>query len=113
MAIVNKQKRIILIGYKIGSRSLKNLQTQLKEDQNARRVLRVRRTSIRYKRRPSDHVVAWGPTAPCPHVDQEQEAAKKVASDKLLSFQKFKEAGIATPEWTLIKLLQKLGIRNT
>ena len=95
-----KQKRIILIGYKIGSRSLKNLQTQLKEDQTERRVLRVRRTSIRYKRRVSDRIVAWGPTLPSPHVDQQQEAAKKIASDKLLSFRKFKEHNIPTPEWT-------------
>jgi hypothetical protein len=95
-----KQKRIILIGYKIGSRSLKNLQTQLKEDQTERRVLRVRRTSIRYKRRVSDRIVAWGPTLPSPHVDQQQEAAKKIASNKLLSFRKFKEHNVPTPEWT-------------
>ena len=110
MPIVKKQKqslskRIILIGYKIGSRSLKNLQTQLKEDQTARRVLRVRRTSIKYKRRPSDCIVAWGPTAPCQHTDQQQEQAKKVASDKLLSFQKFKEAGVSIPEWTTDKAI--------
>lgn len=98
-----KQKRIILIGYKIGSRSLKNLQTQLKEDQDERRVLRVRRTSTRYKRRVSDRIVAWGPTNPCPHVDQTQEAAKKVASDKLLSFQKFTEASVSVPDWTTDK----------
>lgn len=98
-----KQKRIILIGYKIGSRSLKNLQTQLKEDQEERRVLRVRRTSVRYKRRLSDKIIAWGPTAPCPHVNQAQEIAKKVASDKLLSFQKFKEASVSIPEWTTDK----------
>ena len=95
-----KQKRIILIGYKIGSRSLKNLQTQLKEDQTERRVLRVRRTSIRYKRRVSDRIVAWGPTLPSPHVNQQQETAKKIASDKLLSFRKFKEHNVPTPEWT-------------
>ena len=98
-----KQKRIILIGYKIGSRSLKNLQTQLKENQQERRVLRVRKTSLRYKRRPSDKIVAWGPTLPSPHVDQQQEAAKKTASDKLLAFQAFWEHGISTPEWTTSK----------
>lgn len=95
-----KQKRIILIGYKIGSRSLKNLQTQLKEDQDERRVLRVRRTSIRYRRRQSDRIVAWGPTAPSQHTDQAQEAAKKLASNKLLSFRKFSEHNVSVPEWT-------------
>lgn len=95
-----KQKRIILIGYKIGSRSLKNLQANLKEDQTDRRVLRVRKDSIRYKRRLSDKIIAWGPTAPCVHMDAAQEAAKKIASNKLLSFQKFKEHGVPTPEWT-------------
>jgi len=98
-----KQKRIILIGYKIGSKSLKNLQTQLKEDQQQRRVLRVRRTSTRYKRRVSDRIIAWGPTHPCPHVDQAQEAAKKIASNKLLSFQKFTENNVPVPEWTTDK----------
>ena len=97
---VMRQKRIILIGYKIGSRSLKNLQVQLKEDQQQRRVLRVRKNSVRYRRRLSDKIIAWGPTAPCPHTDAQQEAAKVIASNKLLSFQKFKEHGVSTPEWT-------------
>jgi len=83
--MIVKKKRIILIGYKIGSRSLKNLQGNLKEVQTDRRVLRVRKNSLRYKCRPSDKVVAWGPTAPCPHTDQQQEVAKKIASNKLLS----------------------------
>lgn len=95
-----RKKRIILIGYKIGSRSLKNLQSQLNEEQDARRVLRVRKNSIRYRRRLSDKIVAWGPTAPCPHTDAQQEIAKKIASNKLLSFRKFKEHGVCTPEWT-------------
>lgn len=95
-----KQKRIILIGYKIGSRSLKNLQTQLKEDQHDRHVLRVRKNSIRYKRRPSDKIIAWGPTAPCQHTNPDQEAAKALASNKLLSFIKFRVNNVSTPEWT-------------
>lgn len=98
-----RQKRIILIGYKIGSKSLKNLQAQLREDQDARRVLRVRKNSTRYRRRLSDKIVAWGPTAPCPHTDQAQEAAKIVASDKLLSFRKFSEHGVSCPVWTTDK----------
>lgn len=101
MDIINmKQKRIILIGYKLGSRSLKNLQAQLKEDQTDYRVLRVRRTSTRYRRRTTDKIIAWGPTLPSPHVNQEQEAAKKIASNKLLSFRKFSEHGVNCPEWT-------------
>lgn len=95
-----RPKRIILIGYKIGSRSLKNLQQQLREDQQQRRVLRVRRTSTRYRRRLSDKIIAWGPTLPSPHVDQAQEAAKKIASNKLRSFEKFSEHGVSCPEWT-------------
>ncbi len=95
-----RKKRIILIGYKIGSRSLKNLQTQLKEDQEDRNVLRVRRTSVSYRRRASDQIVAWGPTATSPHTDQQQEVAKKLASNKLYSFRKFTEHGISCPKWT-------------
>lgn len=98
-----KQKRIILIGYKIGSRSLKNLQTQLKEDQDERRVLRVRRNSVKFRRRLSDRVFGWGPCLPSPHVDQAQEAAKKVASNKLLSFQAFSAHNVPVPEWTTDK----------
>ena len=98
-----KQKRIILIGYKLGSRSLRNLQSQLKETQTERRVLRVHKTSPTYRRRLSDKIVTWGPTSPSPHGDPQQEAAKKVASDKLLSFQKFKEKDIPTPLWTTEK----------
>lgn len=97
---IKRKKRIILIGYKLGSRSLRNLQTNLKKEQNARRVLRVRKTSTTYKRRPSDVVVAWGPTAPCLHTNAAQEAAKKIASNKLLSFRQFKEHNVPTPEWT-------------
>jgi glutathione synthase/RimK-type ligase-like ATP-grasp enzyme len=95
-----RKKRIILIGYKIGSRSLKNLQTQLKEDQNVRNVLRVRRTSVRYRRRPSDSIIAWGPASPSVHTNVQQEIAKKIASNKLHSFLAFKEHGVCTPEWT-------------
>lgn len=98
-----RKKRIVLIGYKIGSKSLKNLQTQLKEDQNERNVIRVRRTSVRYRRRLSDRIVAWGPTNPCQHVDQAQEAAKRIASNKLLSFRKFSEHNVSVPEWTTDK----------
>lgn len=95
-----KQKRIILIGYKIGSRSLKNLQANLKEDQQDRRVLRVRKDSVRYKRRPSDKIVTWGKVAPSPHELAGQEQAKHIACNKLLSFRKFKEYGVSCPEWT-------------
>lgn len=103
MPIIKRRKRIILIGYKIGSRSLQNLQIQLKDNQTERRVLRVRRNSLRYKRRLSDHIVTWGPTAPCPYVDPAQEAAKKIASNKLHSFRKFSEYSIPVPEWTTDK----------
>lgn len=101
--VKKKQKRIILIGYKIGSQSLKNLQADLKLDQQDRRVLRVRKDSVRYKRRTSDKIIAWGPTAPCPHTDAQQEIAKKNASDKLLAFQAFWEYNVRTPEWTTSK----------
>ena len=112
IAVTKKQKRIILIGYKISSRSLKNMQQQLREDQTDRRVLRVRRTSLRYKRRPSDKIVAWGPTTPCPHTDQTQEAAKKIASNKLLAFRKLKEYNIPTPEWTTETAVAQQWIDN-
>lgn len=94
------KKRIILIGYKLGSQSLKNLQQCLKEQQQDRDVLRVDKNSTKYKRRPSDVVVAWGPVAPCPHVDVTQELAKEIANNKLEAFLRFKDHAVRTPEWT-------------
>lgn len=95
-----KKKRIILIGYKIGSQSLKNLQTNLKEQQDSRRVLRVRKNSVRYRRRQSDMIVTWGKVAPSPHEKVGQEQAKHIACNKLLSFRKFTEHSVSCPEWT-------------
>lgn len=98
-----KKKRIILIGYKVGSKSLKNLQTNLRELQTDRKVWRVRKNSPTFRRRASDKIVSWGVTDPCPHVDQQQEIAKKLACNKLHTFEKFKEADVPHPEWTTSK----------
>ena len=47
--------------------------------------------------------MAWGPTAPCPHIDAAQEAAKKIAANKLLAFQAFQDSNVSIPEWTTDK----------
>ena len=64
-----KKRRIVLIGYNVASQSLCNLQAQIKELKPDNPVLRVKKDSTRYVRRPRDVVVTWGPTAPCVHVD--------------------------------------------
>ena len=111
MAIA-KKKRIILIGYNIASRSLKNLQANLKEKFPTKRVLRVKRTSPTYKRRISDNVFNWGPCLPSQHVNIAQEQAKLIANNKLKTFQKFKEHGVCHPEWTVDKELAQQWIEE-
>ena len=100
MPVIKRRKRIILIGYKKASKSLRNLQAQLKQNYQERLTLRVSRTSTTYKYRASDYIIPWGPTNPSPYPCQQQEAAKNLASNKLKAFQKFKEHNIPTPEWT-------------
>ena len=105
-----KRRRIVLVGYKIGSASLKNLQQQIKELRPNNPVLRVARDSTRYVRRPRDVVITWGPTAPCTFVDPSQDQAKAVASNKLDFFKKvakwnsdnrqYPNLLVSIPEWT-------------
>lgn len=95
-----KKRRVILIGYKIGSQSLKNLQQQIKDLKPDNRVLRVRKTSTTYKRRLRDVVLNWGPCLPSQHVIMEQEQAKMIANDKLKTFVKLREHNVPHPEWT-------------
>ena len=52
-------KRIIIIGYKIGSASVRALAQTLKEKVK-QKVLRVNKDSITYKNKPTDYVINWG-----------------------------------------------------
>lgn len=108
--MVNRKKRIILIGYNHASKSLKNIQQTLQETKPTYRTLRVRKTSTTYKKRQSDTIIAWGPTKPCPHTNQQQEQAKSLAANKLWFFQliskwnsdnqNYPNTHINIPEWT-------------
>lgn len=52
-------KRIIIIGYKIGSASVRALAQALREKVK-QKVLRVNKDSITYKNKPTDYVINWG-----------------------------------------------------
>ena len=56
-------KRIILIGYKLGSKSLRSLAQSLREKLK-QKVLRVNKDSKTYKNKPTDYVISWGLTTP-------------------------------------------------
>jgi len=52
-------KRVILIGYKLGSKSLRSLAQSLRE-KIKQKVLRVDKNSKTYKNKPTDYVINWG-----------------------------------------------------
>jgi hypothetical protein len=99
-AMTAKRRRIILIGYNVASGSLKNLQQQIKELRPNNTVLRIKRDSNKFVARPRDVIINWGPCLPSPYVDQQQEAAKLIANNKLKTFEKLKEHYVPHPEWT-------------
>jgi glutathione synthase/RimK-type ligase-like ATP-grasp enzyme len=99
MPIVKKQKRIIITPYKIFSNGAKQLQEKLKTLSD-RRVLRVRKTSTKFKPRQSDVNIFWGKCDDAWWSNPEQETAKSIARNKLKTFKAFKEHGISHPEWT-------------
>lgn len=96
----DKRKRIVLIGYNHASEGLKNLQETLQEMCPERRVLRVRKDSERYKRRPSDLIVTWGNIGPNEYESEMVYQAKKIACNKLRTFQLFKDKNVIHPDWT-------------
>jgi glutathione synthase/RimK-type ligase-like ATP-grasp enzyme len=96
-------KRLIITCYNVYSEGAKNLQESLKSLVTNRRVLRVRRDSKKFKPRQSDFVIAWGNCKGASWVNQDQEAAKAIACNKLKTFEKFKEHNVPHPEWTTDK----------
>lgn len=61
------------------------------------RIIRVHNS--RYRHRNTNLVINWGSTK-CPYPCLNDPVAVKIASNKLLSYAKFKEANIPHPEWT-------------
>ena len=99
MPVVKKQKRIIITPYKMFSNGAKQLQEKLKTLSD-RRVLRIRKTSTKFKPRQSDVNIFWGKCDDAWWSNPEQETAKNIARNKLKTFKAFKEHGISHPEWT-------------
>ena len=56
-------KRVILIGYKFGSKSLRSLAKALR-NKVKQKVLRVDKDSKTLKNKPTDYVISWGLTTP-------------------------------------------------
>lgn len=91
-------KRVILIGYKHGSKSVRALATKLKEELNNKpKVLRVRKNSPTYKQRPTHYMIRWGGTNPI--------ATNKLDFFKIISKwnsdnQNYPDTHINIPDWT-------------
>lgn len=94
------RRRIILIGYSPASGGLKNLQDTLQEMAPDYRILRVRKDSERYKQRASDVIITWGNIGPSQYETEMEYQAKKIACNKLKTFQVFKDKNVNHPDWT-------------
>lgn len=95
--------RPIIYPYKIGSRSARALADELKKRQH--KAIRVRPEGS-YKLYPNHLIINWG-NGQVPNWNRDYAhrlngcAAVQLASNKLLAFQKFKEAGnVSIPEFT-------------
>lgn len=95
-----RKPRIVITPYHIFSRSAKSIQEKLKTLVPTHRVIRVKKTSVKYHKRQSDFNIDWGKCSEVPWANADQEKAKAIARNKLKTFQKFKEHGISHPEWT-------------
>lgn len=94
-------KRVILIGYKLGSRSLRSLAQALRNEVK-QKVLRVDKDSKTYKNKPTDYVISWGLTTP-----YNMGNGPSLVKNKLTFFEFIKEYNelnpdkqVNIPEWT-------------
>ena len=94
-------KRVILIGYKLGSKSLRSLAQALR-NKVKQKVLRVDKDSKTYKNKPTDYVISWGLTTP-----YNMGNGPSLVKNKLTFFEFIKEYNelnpnnqVNIPEWT-------------
>ena len=94
-------KRVILIGYKLGSKSLRSLAQALR-NKVKQKVLRVDKDSKTYKNKPTDYVISWGLTTP-----YNVGNGPSLVKNKLTFFEFIKEYNelnpdnqVNIPEWT-------------
>ena len=104
-------KRIILIGYKLGSQSLRSLAQSFKAATKLK-VLRVDKDSKTYKHKPTDYVVNWGvsrykPTHSVAHVQNKLYFFRHVQKHNDTHVD-YKEQLINLPEWTRLWLLRMI-----
>ena len=95
-------KRVILIGYKLGSKSLRSLAQALR-NKVKQRVLRVDKDSKTYKNKPTDYVISWGLTTP-----YNMGNGPSLVQNKLTFFEFIEEYNelnpdnqVNIPEWTI------------
>ena len=96
-------KRVILIGYKLGSKSLRSLAQAMKE-RVTQKVLRVSKDSTKYKHKATDYVINWGvsrykPTHTVAHVQNKLYFFRTIQkhNDTHVDYKDFQ---INIPEWT-------------
>lgn len=96
-------KRVILIGYKLGSKSLRSLAQAMKK-RVTQKVLRVDKDSTKYKHKATDYVINWGvsrykPTHTVAHVQNKLYFFRTIQkhNDDHVDYKDFQ---INIPEWT-------------
>ena len=98
-------KRIILIGYKLGSASLKELALAFKAKLNLP-ALKVRKDSTKYQPRYTDYIINWGCSQQWPFITHDKKDGHQYAINKLDFFKKISNYNETTanqvniPDWT-------------
>ena len=102
-------KRVVIIGYKLGSASVKLLHEGLKQ-QVTQPVLKVSKLSTKYQPRYSDHIINWGCSIDWNFITLDDKTGHKTSVNKLEFFNKVSEWNyknpvyhVNIPEWTTDK----------
>lgn len=102
-------KRVAIIGYKLGSQSVRGLSTLLKQKLKIP-VLRVSKLSTKYQPRWSDYIINWGCSTQWDFITQDKKDGHTLSVNKLEFFKTIKAWNncpdfekINIPEWTTDK----------
>ena len=102
-------KRIVIIPYKMGSQSAKNLKKALFEKTGIKTLL-VRKDSTKYQPRWTDYIINWGCSTEWSFLNLHNKYMNQLATDKLRTFQAFEannkladEDKVRYPEFTTDK----------
>ncbi|NDE84316.1 MAG: FkbM family methyltransferase, partial [Actinobacteria bacterium] len=106
---VRMYKRVAIIGYKVGSNSVRGLSTLLKQKLNIP-VLRVSKQSTKYQPRYTDYIINWGCSKQWDFITLDNKVGHQFSVNKLEFFKAIKVWNdcpdfdkINIPEWTTNK----------